>query len=169
MKFQDHKVQMSLILSGIERFRTLMPVWIHRWLSNDLQRLKLHRRGALLFVNVIHQISRSHRTETRQFWPIFSISGLWLQFEFTNGFGKMHKAWCSTEEVSYCFSRSSIKFEGHMDRKIDDLNPILSKISKLVAAIKSLRFALFLNEFRLNFHKSFFLWVQLTIFQHWFR
>ena len=36
----------------------------------------------------------------------------------------MHKAWYSTEEVSYCFSRSSITFEGHMDRKIDDLNPI---------------------------------------------
>ena len=43
----------------------------------------------------------------------------------------MHKAWFSTEEVPYCFSRSSIKFEGHMDRKIDDFNPILSKINKL--------------------------------------
>ena len=55
----------------------------------------------------------------------------------------MHNAWCSTEEVPYCFSRSSIKFEGHVDRKIDVLNPILSKITRLVAAIKSLRFALF--------------------------
>ena len=55
----------------------------------------------------------------------------------------MHKAWCSTDEVPYCFSRSSIKFQGHMDRKIDDFNPILSKITRLVAAIKSLRFALF--------------------------
>ena len=58
----------------------------------------------------------------------------------------MHKACCGTKEVPYCFSRSSIKFEGHMDRKIDDLNPILSKFTKLVAAIKSLRFALFLKE-----------------------
>ena len=57
----------------------------------------------------------------------------------------MHKAWCSTVEVPYCFSRSSIKFEGHMDQKIDDLNPILSKITWLVAAIKSLKFALFQN------------------------
>ena len=55
----------------------------------------------------------------------------------------MHKAWCSTEEVPLCFSRSSIKFEDHMDRKIRDLNPILRKITRLVAAIKSLRFALF--------------------------
>ena len=54
-----------------------------------------------------------------------------------------HKAWCSTEEVPYCFSRSSIKFEGHMDRKSYDLNPIFSKITRLVAAIKSRRFALF--------------------------
>ena len=36
----------------------------------------------------------------------------------------MHKAWRSTEEVPYCFSRSSIKFHGHTSRKIDDLNPI---------------------------------------------
>ena len=55
----------------------------------------------------------------------------------------MHKAWCNTEEEPYCISRSSIKFEGHMDWKIDDLNPILSKITRLVAAIKSRRFALF--------------------------
>ena len=61
----------------------------------------------------------------------------------------VHKAWRGTEEVPYCFSMSSIKFEGHMDRKIDDFNPILSKITKLVAAIKSLRFAL-LMEFHLS-------------------
>ena len=58
----------------------------------------------------------------------------------------MHKAWCGAEEVPYGFSRSSIKFEGHMDRKIDDLNPILNKITRLVEAIKSLRFALFLLQ-----------------------
>ena len=58
----------------------------------------------------------------------------------------MHKAWRSTEEVPYCFSRSPIKFEGHMDQKIDDLNPILSKITRLVGAIKSLRFALLAVE-----------------------
>ena len=55
----------------------------------------------------------------------------------------MHKAWRSIEEVSWFFSRSSIKFQGHMGQKIDDLNPILSKITRLVAAIKSLRSALF--------------------------
>ena len=58
----------------------------------------------------------------------------------------MHKAWCSTEEVPLCFSRWSIRFEDYMDQKIDDLNPILRKIIRLVAAIKSLRFALLIHE-----------------------
>ena len=31
----------------------------------------------------------------------------------------MHKAWSSIEEVSHCFSRSSIKFQGHVAKKID--------------------------------------------------
>ena len=31
-----------------------------------------------------------------------------LQFEFTNGYEMMHKTWSSTEEVPYCFSRSSV-------------------------------------------------------------
>ena len=123
MKFQGHKGQISLILSGIE------------------------------------------------------FSGLSFQFEFTDGFEMIYKAWSSIEEVPYCLSGSSIKFqghtgqkiakfdpnwafldcncslnspikfEGHMDRKIDDLNPISSKITRLVAAIKSLRFALVTNKF----------------------
>ena len=36
----------------------------------------------------------------------------------------MQKAQSSIEEVPYCFSGSSIKFQGHMGWKIDDLNPI---------------------------------------------
>ena len=39
-----------------------------------------------------------------------------------------------------------------MDRKIDDLNPILSKITMLVAAIKSLRFALFYDCIHCELH-----------------
>ena len=44
------------------------------------------RRGALFFSKVIHQISRSRRIKNCQFWSELSISGLWLQFEFTDGF-----------------------------------------------------------------------------------
>ena len=35
----------------------------------------------------------------------------------------MHKAWSSTEEVPYCFSRSYIKLQGHTAKKIDDFDP----------------------------------------------
>ena len=54
----------------------------------------------------------------------------------------MHKAWHSIEEVPYCFLSSSIKFPGHMGKKINDLNPILCKITRPVTAMNSLRFAL---------------------------
>ena len=29
----------------------------------------------------------------------------------------IHKAWSGTEDVPYCFSRSSVKFQGHTDKK----------------------------------------------------
>ena len=50
VKFQGHTGQKkSPILTRIERFWTVTPVWIHWWLGNDAQSLKQHRRGALLF------------------------------------------------------------------------------------------------------------------------
>ena len=36
----------------------------------------------------------------------------------------MYKAWCCIEGVPYHFSMSSIKFQGHTGRKIDNLNTI---------------------------------------------
>ena len=59
-KFQGQTGQKLLILAQIGRFRTVTPVWIHQWLSNDAQSLKYIGRGALLFFKVICQISRSH-------------------------------------------------------------------------------------------------------------
>ena len=35
----------------------------------------------------------------------------------------MHKAWSSIEEVPYCFSRSSVKFQGHTALKIAEFDP----------------------------------------------
>ena len=100
---------------------------------------------------VIHQIWRSHGTTNRQFWPELSISGLYLQFEFTSGFEMLHKAWCGIEEVPYLFIYlfvcvcvwSFTKFQSHTGWNIDDLNPICVRLLRPVAAIKSLRFALF--------------------------
>ena len=35
----------------------------------------------------------------------------------------MHNAWSNIDEVPYCFSRSSVKFQGHAGQKIADSNP----------------------------------------------
>ena len=35
----------------------------------------------------------------------------------------MHIAWCCLEEVPYCFSRSSVKFQGHTALKIVKFDP----------------------------------------------
>ena len=90
---RSHGTKKSSILTRIEHFQTVTPIWIHRWLWNDAQSLKQYRRGALLFFKVIHQISRSHGTKNCRFWPELSVSGLYLKFEFTDGFEMMHKAW----------------------------------------------------------------------------
>ena len=63
-------------LTQIGRFRPATPVWIHWWLWNDAQSLKQHRRGALLFLKGIRQISRSQETKNCRFWPKLSVSGL---------------------------------------------------------------------------------------------
>ena len=105
------------------RFRTVTQVWIHQWLRNDTQSLKQHRRGVLLFFKVICQISRSHGSKNLRIWPKFGISGLLLQFEFTNGYEMIHKAGSSIEEVPYCFSRSYVKFQGHTALKIAVFDP----------------------------------------------
>ena len=44
-------------------------------------------------------------------------------FEFTNGYEMMHKAWRIIEEAPYCFSRSSVKFQGHTALKMVEFDP----------------------------------------------
>ena len=101
------------------------------------------RRGALLFFKVIRQISRSHGSKNRQIWPKLGVSGQQLQFEFTDGYEMLHKAWNSKGEVPYCFPMSSIKFQGHTGQNITDFDPNWAfPDNRPVAAFKSLRFAL---------------------------
>ena len=45
-------------------------------------------------------------------------------FEFTHGFEMIHKAWRSIEKVSFCFTRSSIEFQGQKNKKMPILTPI---------------------------------------------
>ena len=63
------------------------------------------------------------RDKKRRFWPKLGVSGLWLQFVFTDGYEIMHKAWSNIEEVPYCFSRSSVTFQGHTGQKIVNFYP----------------------------------------------
>ena len=72
---RSHAIKKSPILTQIKRFRAVTPFWIYQWFWNYAQSLMQHRRGALLFFNVIHQISRSHRTKNRRFWPELSVFG----------------------------------------------------------------------------------------------
>ena len=52
----------------------------------------------------------------------------WMFSYYTSSLNSlMATKWCiehSIEVVPYCFSKSSIEFQGHMGKKIDDLNPI---------------------------------------------
>ena len=125
---QWSKIKVTKVNTQLSRFRTLTPVWIHIWQWNHAHSWKQHRRGALLFFKVIRQISRSHGSKNRRFWPRLGVSGLQLQFEFTNGYKMMHKAWSSVEEVLYCFSRSSVKFQGHTALKIGEFDPTVTQV-----------------------------------------
>ena len=73
---QRSKVKVTEVKAQLSRFRTVTPVWIHIWWWSDAQSLMLLRRGALLFLKVIRQISRSHGSNSHRFWPKLGVSGL---------------------------------------------------------------------------------------------
>ena len=70
------KVKVTEVMTPFSYFRTVTPVWFHIWQWNDAQCLMLPRRGAILFFKDIHQISRSHDSKNRRFWPKLGVSGL---------------------------------------------------------------------------------------------
>ena len=70
------EVKVTEVTTQLNRFRTVTPVWIHIWWWNDAYSLMLLRRGALLFLKVIRQISRSHGPKNRRIWPRLGVSGL---------------------------------------------------------------------------------------------
>ena len=92
----------------------------------------------------MRQISRSHGSKNCRIRPKLGVSGQQFQFEFTDGYEMLHKAWNSKGEVSYCFPKSSINFQGHTGQNITDFDPNWAFPDYgPVAAFKSLRFALF--------------------------
>ena len=55
-------------------FRTVNPVWIHIWLRNDAQSLKLYMWDRLLHFKVICKLSISHETKNyNPNWPLFRV------------------------------------------------------------------------------------------------
>ena len=117
------KVKVTEVTIQLYRYRTLTPVWTHVWWWNDAYSLIMPGKGALLFFKDICQNSRSHGSKNRRVWPRLGVSGLYLQFEFTNGYKMLHKAWNSIEGVPYCFWRSPVKFQGHAALKIVEFDP----------------------------------------------
>ena len=73
---QRSKVKVTEVTTQLNRFRTVTQVWIHIWWWNDACSLTMLRRGALLFLKVIRQISRSHGSKNRRIWPKLGFSGL---------------------------------------------------------------------------------------------
>ena len=73
---QRSKVKVTEVMTHLNSFRTVTPIWIHIWWWNDTYSLMLLRIGALLFLKVIRQISRSHGSKYCRFWPELSVSGL---------------------------------------------------------------------------------------------
>ena len=124
VKFQGHTADKLLILTQIGRFRTVTPFeftngceMMHKaWISTE-EVPYCFSRSSFNFQGHTGQ-------KSRQFWPRLNISGLELQFQFTDGFEMMDNACQIIEEVFYCFSMSSFKFPGNTVPKIKDLNPI---------------------------------------------
>ena len=122
----------------------------------------MHRAWSSI-VEVPYCFSRSYvkfqghtALKNRQIWPKLGVSGQQLQFEFTNGYEMLHKAWNSKGEMPFCFPRSSIKFQGHTGQNITDFDPNWTfPDHRPVAAFKSLRFALFNFIFWQSYAHSF--------------
>ena len=73
---QRSKVKVTEVTTQLNHCRTVTPVWIHIWWWNDAYSLMMLRRGALLFLKVIRQISRSRGSKKHQIWPRLGVSGL---------------------------------------------------------------------------------------------
>ena len=57
-----------------------------------------------------------------EWWMILGLFGLCIQYTMDCD-EIMHTAWCCLGEVPYCFSRSSVKFQGHTALKIVEFDP----------------------------------------------
>ena len=87
-----------------------VPIIVSSWNFQEL--LPMTEVMSMQKVKVRGQRSRSQRSK-----PHLTVSGLWFQFEFTYDNEMMHKAWYCIGDVPYCFSRPSVKIQGHTAKK----------------------------------------------------
>ena len=92
-----------------------VPIIVSSWNFQEL--LPMTEVKSMQKVKVRGQRSRSQRSTSD-----LAVSGSWLQFEFTYDVEMMHRAWYCLEEVRYCFSRSSVKFQGLKAKNIVDFD-----------------------------------------------
>ena len=71
------KVKVTEVKTQLNSFRTVTPVWIHKWWWNDAQSLMLLRRGALFFFQCHpSNFKVTVLKRNRRFWPKLGISRL---------------------------------------------------------------------------------------------
>ena len=139
---QRSKVKVTEVKTQLSRFRTVTPVWIHIWWWNDAYSLMLLRRGALLFFKVIRQISRSQGKKSpisTRIERFQSVTSAWIHrwiWNDTQSLMQYRRGALLFFKVIHQISRS----HGLKNRWFGSN---LSKITRPVTAIKSLRFALF--------------------------
>ena len=92
---QRSKAKVTEVNTQLSYFRTLIPVWIHIWQWNHAHSWKQHRRGALLFFEVIRQISRSHGSKNRRIWPRLAFPDCNSSLNT-----QMATKWCTKLEVA---------------------------------------------------------------------
>ena len=125
--FQSHPLNLkscwptkSTILTRIEHFHIVTPVWIYRKLQNDAQSLKWHREEPYCFFRSFLK-SLGHRG----WWNI----RFWLNPVFPDYNSRLNSCTklgieSGIEDVPYYFSMSFVRFHSRKGKRIDDLASI---------------------------------------------
>ena len=80
-------------------------------ITNDQSKVHAKGQGQRSKVKVTELTTKLNRFRT--------VTPVWIIYHDE----MMHIAWCCLEEVPYCFSRTSVKFQGHTALKIVEFDP----------------------------------------------
>ena len=109
----------SICPSVCHIFFTMFPSSYH----HEISRSYYHWQKWCPWKRSRSEVKGQGQISQNKFCPILSVSRLHLQFQLTDCYEIMHKARRGIEEVPYCFSRSSVKFQGHARQKNSDFYP----------------------------------------------